>query len=152
MFDEIDDDEGQKDHPQQRELIRSGENLPKVHRFDSPPDLSPWLPRNSLTRSGAGSRPVFSAKRWARESRLPSGRSSSMRSMRCMGKKTTPEVKGSPFLTCEARSSKEETSTPRRLRPSAARLRIAPQNFSRGFVNVAITSAPGRKGLTICGS
>jgi len=37
-------------------------------------------------------------------------------------------------------------STPRRLRPSLARWRIAPQNFSRGLVSVAITSAPGRKG------
>src|SRR6267143_5631666 len=148
VLDHIDDDERQENHPQQRELVGRGQDLAKVHRCFSPTALPAALPRNSLTRIGAGSCPVFSAKRWASERRFPSGRSSSMRSMRCMGKKTTPEVKGSPFLTCEARSSNDATSTPRRLRPSPARWRIAPQNFSRGLVNVAITSAPGRNGLT----
>src|SRR6266849_543673 len=148
VLEQIDDNERQEDHPQQRELIGRGQDLPEIHRFFSPPAPA----RNSLTRSGAGSSPVFCAKRWASERRLPSGRSSSIRSTRCMGKKTTPEVKGSPLLICEARSSKDATSTPRRLRPSPARWRIAPQNFSRGLVNVAITSAPGRKGLTVWGS
>src|SRR5271157_4005997 len=152
VLDQIDDDEGQENHAQQRELVGRGQDLPEVHRSFSPPACPRALSRNSLTRSGAGSWPVFWAKRWASERMFPSGRSSSIRSTRCMGKKTTPEVKGSPLLTCEARSSKDATSTPRRLRPSPARWRIAPQNFSRGFANVAITSAPGRKGLTAWGS
>src|SRR5208282_910290 len=146
VLDQIDDDKRQEDHAQERELVGRGQKLAVVHRYYSPPAFPPLL-RNSLTSSGAGSCPVFCAKRWASESRSPSGRSSSMRSTRCMGKKTTPEVKGSPALICEARSSKDATSTPRRLRPSAERWRMAPQNFSRGFINVAITSAPGRKGL-----
>src|SRR5271156_4920114 len=157
VLDQIDDDEWQEDHPQQGELVGRGEDLPQVHRSFSPPDSSrkrspresrPVWPRNSLTRSGAGSCPVFSAKRWASERMFPSGRSSSIRSTRCIGKNTTPEVKGSPFLICEARLSKDETSTPRRLSPSAERWRIAPQNFSRGLPNIAITSTPGRNGLT----
>src|SRR5208337_2169012 len=152
VLDQIDDDERQENHAQQRELVGRGQDLPEVHRSFSPPACPRALSRNSLTRSGAGSWPVFWAKRWASERMFPSGRSSSIRSTRCMGKKTTPEVKGSPLLTCEARSSKDATSTPRRLRPSPARWRIAPQNFSRGFANVAITSAPGRKGLTAWGS
>src|SRR5208282_387051 len=153
VLDQIDDDEGQENHAQERELVGRSQDLPVVHRSFSPWEGSPpALARNSLTRSGAGSCPVFCAKRWASERMLPSGRSSSILSTRCMGKKTTPEVKGSPLLICEARSSKEATSTLRRLRPSAERWRIAPQNFSRGLAKVAITSAPGRKGLTACGS
>src|ERR1700747_3348644 len=133
VLDHIDDDERQDNHPQQRELVGGGQDLPEVHRCLSPPALAPTLPRSSLTRSDAGSCPVFCAKRWASERMFPSGRSSSIRSTRCMGKKTTPEVKGSPFLICEARLSKEAISTPRRLRPSLDRWRIAPQNFSRGL-------------------
>ena len=76
VFNQIDDDEGQKDHPQQRELIGSGQDLPEIHRGVSPlgssrddsprasrPALPAALPRNSLTKSGAGSSPVFWAKR-----------------------------------------------------------------------------------------
>src|SRR5208337_2431741 len=152
VLDQIDDDERQENHPQHRELVGRGQNLPEVHRSFSPPAPLATLPRNSLTRRGAGSSPVFCAKRWASERRFPSGRSNSIRSTRCMGKKTTPEVKGSPLLICEARSSKDATSTPRMLTPSPERWRIAPQNFSRGLPNVAITSTPGRKGLTAFGS
>src|SRR5260370_1666754 len=108
VLNHIDDDERQEDHPQQRELVGRGQDLPEVHRYFSPPALPAAvpvaLPRNSLTRIGAGSCPVFSAKRWASERRSPSGRSSSIRSIRCMWKKTTAEGTGSPFLTSEVRS------------------------------------------------
>src|SRR5208282_4457277 len=99
VLDQIDDDKRQEDHAQERELVGRGQKLAVVHRYYSPPAFPPLL-RNSLTSSGAGSCPVFCAKRWASESRSPS-----------------------------------------------ERWRMAPQNFSRGFINVAITSAPGRKGL-----
>ena len=64
VLDQIDHDEGQKDHAQQRELVGRGQDLPEVHRPCSPRVSSGHgrraPPRNSLTRSGAGSCPVFS--------------------------------------------------------------------------------------------
>lgn len=69
-----------------------------------------------------------------------------MRSIRCIGKKTTAEVKGSPSRTITVRSSNEASSTPLMLSPAGARARIIPQNFSRGLESVAITSAPGENG------
>src|SRR5258708_22521394 len=69
--------------------------------------------------------------------------------MRCMGKKTTAGVKGSPLFTIKIRSSNEASSAPLRLRPSEARARIIPQNFSRGLHRVTKTSAPGRKGSRV---
>src|SRR4029077_8894529 len=101
VLDHIDDDEREEDHAQQCELVGRGQDLPEGHRYFSPTALpvalAAALPRNSLTKIGAGSCPVVSARRWASERRFPSGRSSTIRSMRCMGKKTTPEVKGSPL-------------------------------------------------------
>src|SRR5450755_643770 len=76
VLDDVNDDEGQKDHAQQRELVGRSQNLPVVHGYFSPPDFPPEWWRYSLARRGAGSWPVFSAKRWASESRFPSGRSS----------------------------------------------------------------------------
>ena len=67
-----------------------------------------------------------------------------------MGKNVTPAAKGSPSRIWVMKSSKEERSTPRRLRPIAERLRIAPQNFSRGFASVATINAPARKGPEFC--
>src|SRR5271165_1825934 len=144
---QIDDDERQKDHAQQRELVGRGQHLAEIHRAGSPAAGS----ENSPTRMGTGSWPVFSAKRCARDWMLPSGRSSSMRSMRCIGKNTTPEVNGSPALIWATRSSNEARSTPRRLRPMEERVRIAPQNFSRGLPSVTMTSAPAWKGLGTSG-
>src|SRR5579864_2447817 len=66
--------------------------------------------------------------------------------MRCIGKKTTAGVNGSPSLTITARSSKEASSAPLRLKPSGRSARIMPQNFSRGLHRVAITNAPGTNG------
>ena len=66
--------------------------------------------------------------------------------MRCIGKNTTAGVKGSPSFTITVRSSKEASSAPLRLRPSGARARIIPQNFSRGLHKVTITTAPGKNG------
>ena len=97
-------------------------------------------------RAAAGSRPVLLRKRCERDGNVPSGRSSSTRSMRCMGKKTTAGVKGSPSRTITVRSSKEASSTPLKLRPSGDSARIIPQNFSRGFESVAITRAPAANG------
>ena len=37
VLDQIDDDEGQENHAQQRELIGRGQDLPVVHRYFSPP-------------------------------------------------------------------------------------------------------------------
>src|SRR5208283_156237 len=167
VLDQIDDDEGQKYHPQQGELIGRGEDLAQVHR-DSPPagsaseSFTSWsgpsaacsssafpvaVGRNSLTSMGAGSSPVFCAKRWASDGSVPSGRSSSRRSMRCMGKNIAPAAKGSPSRIWAMKVSKEERSTPRMLRPTGDSCRIAPQNFSRGFARMAMTMAPARKGL-----
>ena len=72
----------------------------------------------SVTSTAAGCSPVLAKKRWESDGRLPSGRSSSTRSMRCMGKKTTAGVKGSPSRTITARSSNKASSAPLRLRPS----------------------------------
>src|SRR5260370_24082672 len=97
VLNHIDDDERQEDHPQQRELVGRGQDLPEVHRYFSPPALPAAvpvaLPRNSLTRIRAGSCPVFSAKRWARRRGAPSGRSSSLLSIPWMAQQTAPDGK-----------------------------------------------------------
>jgi len=96
-----------------------------------------------------GSSPVLAKKRWESEDRLPSGRSSTTRSIRCMGKKTTAGVNGSPSLAIAAISSNEASSTPLSRRPSGASARIIPQNFSRGLPRLTITSVPGINGSCV---
>ena len=100
----------------------------------------------------AGPRPVLLAKRCDSEGMLPSGRSSSMRSTRCIGTKTTPGENGSPSLTRDTRSSNEASSTPQRLNPSGVRERMAPQSFSLGLPSVTSTIMPGRNGLPPVGA
>ena len=78
----------------------------------------------------------------------PLRRSNSMRSMRCMGKNTALGVTMSPALTWRMKSSMEFRSMPRTLTPGGARLRIAPQNFSRGEFSVTRTTALEAKGPT----
>src|SRR5438309_1025013 len=142
---EMDHDEGNENHPQQSELVGSREDLRELHAGSSEASELCRLLASTLegVRAWDGSSPVLEKNRCEREGRLPSGRSSSTRSRRCMGKKTTAGVNGSPSRTITARSSKEASSAPLRLRPSGARARIIPQNFSRGLLRVAITSAPG---------
>ena len=94
----------------------------------------------------AGSDPVLAEKRCASEGRFPSGRSSSTRSIRCMGKKTIAGLNDSPFFTITTRSSKEANSMPLRLSPSGDSERIMPQNLSRGLPSVTTTRHPGKKG------
>src|SRR5262249_55385490 len=144
-IDQADHDEGQEQHAQQRELIRGAQKLRELHPRPRAARTSGESERNMV----AGSRPVLAVKRWESEGMLPSGRSSSMRSTRCMGKKTTPSEKGSPSFTRTTRSSNEANSMPRRLSPSALSAKIAPQNFSRGLARVATTIVPGRKGLPV---
>lgn len=94
----------------------------------------------------AGSSPVLAEKRCESEGKFPSGTSSSIRSMRCIGKKTTAGLNDSPSFTISTRSSKEASSTPLMLRPSADSDKITPQNLSRGFPKVTTTIAPDEKG------
>src|SRR5271165_1737839 len=148
-FHQVNDDERNKDHAQQGELVGGRENLGEPHaRSLGAHDAVPGNSWDALDRASAadGRRPVLEKKRCESEGRFPSGRSSSTRSMRCMGKKTTAGVNGSPSFTITVRSSNEASSAPLRLRPSAARARIIPQNFSRGLHKVTITSAPGKNG------
>src|SRR5450755_796816 len=144
-FDQMDHNERNENHSQQGQLVGRGEDLGKLHAgsFEAGDE------ETASDNTADGSSPVLAKKRCEREGRLPSGRSSSTRSMRCMGKNTTAGVKGSPSRTITARSSKEASSAPLRLRPSAARARIIPQNFSRGLHKVAITSAPGTNGSRV---
>src|ERR1700722_9248798 len=152
-LDQMDHDEGNKNHAQQRELVGRREELREPHARSfavcegerpSASEAASWSGRRGFGASATeGSSPVFATKRCDREGRLPSGESSSTRSMRCMGKKTTAGVKGSPFFTSNVRSSKEASSAPLRLRPSPSRERIIPQNFSRGLLRVTMTTAPG---------
>ena len=94
----------------------------------------------------AGSDPVLAEKRCESEGRFPSGRSSSTRSIRCMGKKTIAGLNDSPSFTMSTRSSKDANSTPLRLSPSGDSERIMPQNLSRGLPSVTTTRHPGKKG------
>src|SRR5580704_508940 len=86
-------DERNKNHPQQSELVGSGEELRRLHApsFAACDLESSSLPLCCSRLEGAstaeGSSPVLAKKRWESDGRLPSGRSSSTRSMRCMGKK-----------------------------------------------------------------
>jgi hypothetical protein len=41
VLEQIDDDEWQKDHPQQRELVGCGQDLTEIHRYFSPQDFAP---------------------------------------------------------------------------------------------------------------
>ena len=58
------------------------------------------------------------------------------------GKEDDAGGEGFAILDLRGQIVERGTSTPRMLTPSPPRWRIAPQNFSRGLVNVAITSAP----------
>src|SRR5271165_2752827 len=148
-FHQVNDDERNKDHAQQGELVGGRENLGEPHaRSLGAHDAVPGNSWDALDRASAadGSSPVLARKRCESEGRFPSGRSSSTRSMRCMGKKTTAGVNGSPSFTITARSSNEASSAPLKLRPSGASPCTIPQNFSRGVLRVTITIAPGVKG------
>src|SRR5206468_4792784 len=137
---EIDDDERQKHHSQQRELVRSSQQLGELHWRSS----AAWWRANTAS----GSSPVLVAKRWESEEILPSGRSSSIRSMRCVGKKTTPGEICSPSFTIETRSSNEANSMPHRDTPSGLSESIAPQNFARGLPSVSRTMVRGWNGFS----
>src|SRR5260370_40032505 len=65
-----------------------------------------------------------------------------------MGKTTALGVRRRPSLTCRMKSSTEFRSMPRTLIPAGARLRIAPQNCSRGELSVTKTTALDANGPT----
>ena len=137
---EIDNNERQKHHAQERELVRSSEQLGELHCWSS---VIRWR-ENTET----GSKPVLAAKRWESEGIFPSGKSSSIRSIRCVGKKTTPGETCSPSFTIETKSSNEANSMPQRDTPSGLSESIAPQNFSRGLPSVSSTMVPGWNGFS----
>src|SRR5258705_4524182 len=82
VVDQAEHDEGDKHHAQQGELVRGSQN---VRELQAP---GPTVPRSK----GATSTPASVVKRWAREGSPLTEASISMRSTRCMGKKTTPGV------------------------------------------------------------
>src|SRR5580765_3910191 len=147
-IDQMDDDERNKDHPQEGQLIGSSEDVRELHA-GSLEGIGIESARGA--RATEGSRPVLEKKRCDSEGKVPSARSSSTRSMRCIGKKTTAGVNGSPSRTITARSSNDASSAPLRLSPSGASTRIIPQNFSLGLHKVAMTSAPGANGALLEG-
>src|SRR6185437_653517 len=127
-------DEGKKDHAQQRELIGNVKELCEFHSRSPAAAASP----NRRT----GSRPVCTRNRSHNEGRPPACTSSSMRSTRCMGKKSVVGVKGSPALSMAAESSNDSRSMPRTLMPAPLRASNRPQNFSRGSPRASSTMAP----------
>src|SRR4051812_38369358 len=126
----MNNDEGQEHHAQQGKLVGSGQQVLESH----------WLPPSAWNclRAVAALRPVRSANLCDREGTSPSGRSSSIRSTLCMGKKTIPGESAPPSFSTAMASSKEASSIPHTLRPSG----VTPQNLSRGFPRVATTTAP----------
>src|SRR5208282_3374104 len=122
-IDQFDHDERHKRHAQKRQLIGSSKDLGELHTgplLERAADFvaaarEPLDGVDGRFRIAAGSRPVLASKRCDSDGRLPSGRSSSMRSMRCMGKKTTAGVNGSLSFTITAKSSKDASSIPLRL-------------------------------------
>src|SRR5438270_3508752 len=105
---QMDDNKRHKNHSQQGELVGRGKNLRELHARSL--ELSVCCA--PIPRTAEGSRRVFDWKRCESDGRLPSGRSSSTRSMRCMGKNTTAGVNGSPSRTITVRSSKDASSAP----------------------------------------
>src|SRR5581483_8069818 len=142
----VNDDERHEDHSQEGQLIGSSKDLRELHPRSFEPGVGDNPAGLPAASAAAGSSPVLFRKRCERDGNVPSGKSSSMRSIRCMGKNTTAGVKGSPSRTITVKSSKEASSAPLKLKPSEASARIIPQNFSRGFDRVTITIAPGAKG------
>src|SRR5215469_2427011 len=71
--------------------------------------------------------------------------SSSIRSMRCMGKKTVWVLTGSSARIWWAKSSREISSIPRTLIPAPETDNSEPQNFSRGEFSVISTMLFGGK-------
>src|SRR5579863_10341108 len=103
------DDERNEDQPQQRELVGRRPEL-RDHVLCSA------LPWPCTTRQKLW--PVLPSKRCCNEGISPFLLSSSMRSTRCMGKNTALGVTASPAFTWRAKSSKQVSSIPRRLRPA----------------------------------
>src|ERR1700722_251041 len=156
-FDQMDHDEGNENHAQQRELVGSGEDLGKLHEvrpaiwaaaFIAPRAL--FISTSRLIDGGknqfAACRPVVTKRRSDNDGTAPLCMSSSMRSTRCMGKKTTAGVQDSPSRTMAARSSKDARSTPQRLKPAGAVVRTMPQNFAFGLLKLTTASVPGANG------
>src|SRR5919204_2378919 len=132
-----DDDERNKKQPQQGEEVGSAANLAN-HEPASVAARSVTPPFSPATNS-ENCRPVFQRKRSESEGMSPLRASSSMRSTRCMGKKTAPGLTGSPNFTWRAKSSREFRSMPRTLMPAGTSSSNTPQNFSRGAFNVTST-------------
>src|SRR5581483_10753868 len=130
IIEHVHDDERHENEPHQRELVGSSPE-PRDHRRDSP------------VRNSAASWPHFILNRSSIDGTSPLRSSSSMRSMRCIGKKTADAVTLSPSRTWRTKSSKESSPMPRRLTPAWETEMIAPQNFSRGELSVMSTGAPG---------
>src|ERR1700722_17222416 len=155
---QLDHNKRNENHPQQGELVRRSEDLRQFHAGSSSAGSAAheevaegfFSPLASGTpRIATGSSPVLAANRCESEGRFPSGRSSSIRSIRCIGKNTTAGVNDSPSFTITTKSSKDASSIPLMLSPSGASARIMPQNLSRGFPSVVTTIAPGRKGAKV---
>ena len=88
-----------------------------------------------------------SVKRWESEGDVPSGRSSSMRSMRCMGKKTTAGDDGLAVFDHGKQVVERGEFDSAQAQAFGGRARTAPQNFSRGLESVRITRAPRGKAV-----
>src|ERR1700692_4690923 len=157
-LDQFNHNKRNENHAQQGELVRRSEDFRQFHAGSSSAGsaaheavaggcFSPLA--SGMHRIATGSRPVFAENRCESEGRFPSGRSSSMRSIRCIGKKTTAGVNDSPSFTITTKSSKDASSIPLMLSPSGASARIMPQNLSRGFPSVVTTIAPGWKGAKV---
>ena len=72
----------------------------------------------------------------------PLGESNSIRSIRCIGKKTSPGSTGSSCRIIRSVSSNEDRSIPLMASPKRDSSMIDPQNFSRGLASVSKTTAP----------
>ena len=156
-LDQVDHDEGNENHAQQRELVGSGQDLGKFHEVRPALWASTFIaPRaffistSCLIEGGrnqfAAWRPVVAKRRSDNDGTPPLRRSSSMRSTRCMGKKTTAGVQDSPSRTIAARSSRDARSTPQRLKPAGAVARTMPQNFALGLPRLTTARVPGANG------
>src|ERR1700733_13540869 len=152
-LDQMDHDEGNENHAQQRELVWRREDLGILHGVC--PIARKRIPRTfliggaSITVDGKNHiearRPVVANRRSASDGTRPQRKSSSMRSTRCMGKKTIAGVQGSPSFTMAARSSKDARSTPHKLKPVGAEARTIPRNFAFGLPRLTTASVPGVK-------
>ena len=137
---DADGDEGNKEQPHQRQLVRRVQNsfftgsVPRRH--------AEYLFQRASCLGGKALRPAKAA--------LPRASSSSMRSTRCMGKNAVEAMAGSPARICRARSSSDSRATPRSSTPAGASRSSTPTHFCRGECSVSSTTEPSSKPGTQC--